>query len=142
VKIHAFDINPDAFRYLNENVKRNNILGEIFPHNVNVKDLLEDDNHLGEKLYQKADRIIMNLPESSINFIDVSCFLTKKNGGIVHFYQFSEKPNPIERATKNIESALTQNGWEIESIIESKVVKHYSPKTEFVVLDLIMKTSE
>jgi tRNA (guanine37-N1)-methyltransferase len=142
VKIHAFDVNPYAFEYLRENTSLNKYKGEIYPNNIDVKELLEIDNQLGNKLHYKADRTIMNLPERSIEFLDVACYLTKKSGGNLHFYQFSEKPKPIEKTIKNLESTLTQYEWEIESIIESKVVKHYSPKSDLVVLDLIIKASK
>jgi len=142
VKIYAFDVNPNAYRYLKDNIKLNKLNGEIFPNNIDVKNLLEPTNQLSKSLYNKADRIIMNLPESSINFIDVACFLMKESGGILHFYQFSEKPNPIEKTLKFLEEELTLLNWEIESIIFSKIVKHYSPKSELIVVDLKIKASK
>ncbi len=142
VKIYAFDLNPEAYRYLKENVTLNKLKGEIFPYHVDIKNLLEPANQLGQSLMHKADRIIMNLPESSINFMDAACFLMKESGGILHFYQFSEKPDPIEKTLKKLEHKLKSLNWEIESIITSKIVKHYSPKSELVVLDLKIKASE
>lgn len=142
VKIYAFDINPKAYKYLKENLELNNLKGEIFPNNIDVKDLLEPKNQLGQLLSHKANRIIMNLPEDSIKYIDVVCFLMKKPGGILHFYQFSKKPNPIKKALKKLEIKLSRFNWEIESIINSKIVKHYSPKSELVVVDLKIKASK
>jgi len=140
VKIYAFDINPNAYEYLRKNVELNNLRADIFPNNINVKDLLKPHNQLGYLLCHKANRIIMNLPEDSIKYIDVACFLMKESGGILHFYQFSEKPNPIERTLNDLKQKLKDLNWEIESIINSKVVKHYSPKSELVVVDLKIRT--
>ncbi|MFX1373740.1 MAG: class I SAM-dependent methyltransferase family protein [Promethearchaeota archaeon] len=142
VKIYAFDINPYAFKYLKENIILNNLKGEIFPKNINVKDLLESKSQFGQLLRHKASRIIMNLPEASIKFIDVVCILMKESGGILHFYQFSEKPNPIEKSLKNLAEELSLFNWEVESIIDSKIVKPYSPKSELVVVDLRIKASK
>ncbi len=142
VKIYAFDINSNAYEYLKENIELNKLKGEIFPKNIDVKDLLEPKNQLGKYLCNKASRIIMNLPEGSIKYIDVACFLMKESGGILHFYQFAEKPNPIEKSLNNLERELNRLNWEIESIINSKIVKHYSPKSEMVVIDLKMKASK
>lgn len=142
VKIYAFDINPIACRYLKDNINLNKLKGEIIPRNIDVKDLLESLSQLGKSLFHKADRIIMNLPESSIEFINVACFLMKESGGILHFYQFSEKPNPIGKTLKKLEDGLSLLNWEIESIITSKIVKHYSPKSELVVIDLKIKASK
>ena len=77
--------------------------------------------------------------ENSNEFIDVACFLMKESGGILHFYQFSKKPNPIEKTLKNLEVELTSLNWEVESVNNSKIVKYYSPKSEFVVVDLKTK---
>ncbi|MFX1467528.1 MAG: class I SAM-dependent methyltransferase family protein [Promethearchaeota archaeon] len=142
VKIYAFDINPNAYEYLKENIDLNKLKGKIFPNNIDVKDLLEPHNQLGKLLCNKASRIIMNLPEDSIKFIDVACFLMKDSGAILHFYQFSEKPNPIEKTIKNLRVELSRFNCEIEVIISSKIVKHYSPKSELVVVDLEVITSK
>jgi tRNA (guanine37-N1)-methyltransferase len=136
VKIYTFDVNPDAYKYLRDNINLNKLKGEIIPNNLDIKDLLEPKNQLGKSLIHKADRIIMNLPESSINFIDVVCNLMKESGGILHFYHFSEKPNPIEKTLKKLKVKLNFYNWEIESIITSKIVKHYSPKSELIVVDV------
>ncbi len=142
VKVYAFDINPNAYEYLKENIEMNNLKGEIFPNNIDVKDLLEPKNQLSQLLYNKANRIIMNLPENSIEYLDVACFLLKDSGGFLHFYQFSEKPNPREKSLKILENGLKSLKWEIESVINSKIVKHYSPKSELVVLDLKIKSKK
>ena len=142
VKIYAIDINPNAYEYLKENIGLNGLKGEIFPNNIDIKDLLDSKNQLGQLLCYKANRIIMNLPEDSIKYIDVACFLMKKSGGILHFYQFSEKPNPIEKTLKILGKETARLNWEIESVVNSKIVKHYSPKSELVVVDLIIKASK
>jgi tRNA G37 N-methylase Trm5 len=113
--------------------------GEVIAHNMDVKELLNPDNKLGNCLKHKIDRIIMNLPEQSINFLDVTCFLMKKPGGILHFYQFCEKPNPIKKGIDLLNSSLKNCGWQIEEILNSKVVKPFSPKLDLIVLDLKLK---
>ncbi|MFX1321219.1 MAG: class I SAM-dependent methyltransferase family protein [Promethearchaeota archaeon] len=140
VRVYAFDVNPDAYNYLKENVKLNKLKGEVIPYNLNVRDLLKPSDKLGKLLQGKADRIVMNLPESSIEFVDLGCFLMKKSGGILHFYHFSEKPNPIERAVELLDEKLNGLSWDIEKIYDSKIVKSYSPKAELVGLDLYIKS--
>ncbi len=140
VRVYAFDVNPDAYNYLKENVKLNKINGEVIPYNLNIRDLLDPSDKLGKSLQGKAERIIMNLPERSIEFVDVACFLMKKSGGILHFYQFSEKPNPIERTIELLNKKLNDFNWLIEKIITSKIVKSYSPKAELVGLDLYIRS--
>ncbi|MFX1345250.1 MAG: class I SAM-dependent methyltransferase family protein [Promethearchaeota archaeon] len=140
VEIHAFDLNPTAYSFLKENVGLNKLLGKIFPYNMNIRDLVNPSNQLGKKLNNKIDRIIMNLPKDSINFIDVVCFLMKKSGGILHFYQFSEKPNAINKSISILKKKLNEFDWNIDKLLESKIVKSYSPKAQLVVIDLFMKS--
>jgi tRNA (guanine37-N1)-methyltransferase len=142
VLIYAFDLNPHAFKYLKENIKLNNIKGKIFPYNIDVKNICCDTDDLGNMLHNQVDRIIMNLPESSLNFIDVVCYLMKKSGGILHIYQFCEKSDPMKKAIENLRTKLNGSNWSIEKIFECKVVKTYSPKSDLVVIDAAIKQSK
>ncbi len=139
VKIHAFDVNPHAYNYLQENIEINKLKEEVLPYNINIRELLHPSNQIGKQLYGTVDRVIMNLPEQSIYFIDVTCFLMKKSGGILHFYQISEKPNPIEKTIKDLDKKLNDYNWVIAEIENSKIVKSYSPKAELVGIDLGIK---
>jgi len=136
VTIHSFDANPSAYELLKENITLNKIKGEIFPHNVDVKTLVTPSNELGASLKNNVDRIIMNLPEKSIEFIDIACFLMKKSGGIIHSYQFTDKPNALEKAINNLQESIVNQKWVVEKIINSKIVKQFSPKAELIVVDL------
>ena len=135
-KIYAFDVNPSAYKYLVDNIELNKMKGEVIAHNMDVKELLNPDNKLGKLLKNKIDRIIMNLPEQSINYLDVACFLMKKPSGILHFYQFHEKPNPIKKGIENLNTNLKDSGWHIEEILNFKIVKPFSPKSDLIVIDL------
>jgi len=141
VNIFAFDFNPHAYNYLKENIKLNKLKGKIHPFNLDIRDLTHLSHSLGNFLKNKADRIIMNLPELSINYIDLACYLMKKQGGILHNYQFSNKPDSIKKAIDNLEKSLNSYSWLIEDIINSKVVKAYSPKSDLVVVDLKIRSN-
>ena len=139
IEIYAFDINPEAIKYMLENIKLNSLKGSIIPCNIDIKCLLEPLNQLGNALKNKIDRIIMNFPERSLEFLDVACFLMKNAGGILHIYQFCEKPNPIKNAISNLKREISNLNWSLDTIIESKIVKSYSPKSDLVVLDSIIR---
>jgi tRNA (guanine37-N1)-methyltransferase len=139
VKIHAFDVNSNAYKYLKKNIGLNKLKGEIFPYNMNIKSLVNPVNNLGEKLNNSVDRIIMNLPENSLDFIEVACFLMKKSGGILHFYSIADKPKSIEKANESLKKILGKYYWVINKIFNAKIVKSYSPKAELVVIDLDIK---
>jgi tRNA (guanine37-N1)-methyltransferase len=134
VEIHAFDLNPNAYAYLKKNITSNKIKGTIFPYNMNIRDVINPQNQIGKKLRNNVDRVIMNLPEKAIDFIDVACFLLRKSGGIIHFYNISENKsvNNLKKIFKNFE-------WDINEVIDSKIVKSYSPKADLIVFDLDIK---
>jgi tRNA (guanine37-N1)-methyltransferase len=139
VLVNAFDVNPDAYNYLLENLKINKLKGTIIPYQRDVLELLNPTDELGLTLKNQADRIIMNLPEKSLEYIRVACYLMCDSGGIIHIYQFSEKPNSIKKSIQNANSELTKNGWQIEKIMNAKVVKPFSPKADLIILDLHIK---
>lgn len=136
VLIYAFDINFDAYNYLKENISLNRVVNKVLPYNIDVRGLLNSDNQLGDSLKRKVDRIIMNLPEKSLEFLEMACYLIKKRGGIIHNYQFCTKPKPIELAIERFNSCLTQYKYQIKKIINANTVKSYSPTSDLVSLDV------
>jgi len=93
VKIYAIDINPEAYMYMQKNIVLNKVQNKVIPILGDVREVLEDKNI-------KADRIIMNLPGTAFEFLD-SAFDTVKDGGIIHYYEFSEGfEKPIKRLKK------------------------------------------
>ncbi|MFX0076998.1 MAG: class I SAM-dependent methyltransferase family protein [Candidatus Hermodarchaeota archaeon] len=142
VQIYSFDINPMAYRYIVENVNLNKLRGNVLTYNMDVAELMKSSNELGNILKENVDRVIMNLPEQSMNYLDTACFLTKKSGGLLHFYQFCEKPNSIENGIEKLSSILNKLGWRLEEILNSKIVKPFSPKSDLIVVDAKIKCSQ
>jgi tRNA (guanine37-N1)-methyltransferase len=136
VIIHSFDINLDAINYLKTNIKLNHVEDKVFPYNTDVKKLLIPDNKYGTLLKDQIDRVIMNLPERSLEFLDVACYLIKREGGIIHNYQFCMKPNPIRRGINQFKEKLRQYNYQIERILYAKKVKSYSPSSDLISLDV------
>ncbi len=113
VKLYSIDINPDAFKYLKENIKLNKLKGNIIP-------LFGDVGEVLGSLNLKSDRIIMNLPGTAWNFLDIA-IKSLNPGGVLHYYEFaSEYQKPIERI---IETAYPRN----VEILNSRKVKSKSP---------------
>ena len=54
-------------------------------------------------------------------------------------YQFINKPNSIAVAIDNLKKSLAKSYWTIEKIINSRIVKPFSPKSDLVVIDSIIK---
>ena len=126
-KIFAVDINPLAIEYMKKNIQLNKLKGEIIP-------ILGDINEVAmEKFIKegiKFDRIIMNLPGTSAEYLDlaISCI---KNGGIIHYYEFS---HGFEEATLRVEKIANEHGMESEVLARRKV-KSSSPGMWHIVID-------
>ena len=89
-KVYAVDLNPDAVELLKVNARANRVEGRVFP-------MLGDARKIASsKLNGRADRVIMNLPETAINFVDAACLVLKPEGGVVHFYGFVRRPDIVE----------------------------------------------
>lgn len=81
-KIIAIDINKYAIYALLKSINRNRLCGTIYP-------IIGDSyNILKKKKY--FDRVIINLPEKSLNYLPYATCLIKK-GGIISFFQFIPK---------------------------------------------------
>ena len=139
VIVHAFDINPWAIYYLNENILLNKLKGKILAYNIDIKSLLKYDNPIRQNLENKIHRIIMNLPERALEFIDIAKILIKKSGAILHIYLFSEKPDSIEKGIFKSKKVLNQHYLSIEKILNKRIVKPYSPRIDLIVLDVKVK---
>ncbi|MEA1993217.1 MAG: class I SAM-dependent methyltransferase family protein [Euryarchaeota archaeon] len=76
VEVHSVDINPDAVYYLKKNIELNKV-STVLPHCGDCREVV--------KKLPKFDRIIMNLPKSSLEFMDTALSVRKKQGTI-HLY--------------------------------------------------------
>ena len=62
-KVYSIDVNPAAFRYMEENVKVNRVYGTVIPILGDSKDVIT------AKLQRKADRVLMPLPEKALEYL-------------------------------------------------------------------------
>lgn len=121
-QIYAIDINEMAIYYLKKNIALNRINNIISICGDSRKEIMEIEN---------PDRILMNLPHSSLEFLpDV---FTTFNNSIVHLYAVSENINIVKK--KIIEESLKYNK-SIEFLFE-RVVKSYSPNTDIYCIDFV-----
>lgn len=129
VKVYAVDVNPDAVELLRENIKLNGVMDKVYPIAGDARQIVK------EKLRGLADRVIMNLPEKSIEFVDASCLALKPNGGIIHFYSFIKTSESIEALEKRFREEVNRAGRHVEAILFSRVVRETAPYKWQVVID-------
>jgi len=129
VRVYAIDANPDAILFLNENIILNKVQGRVTPVLGDAGTIIK------EHFAGKADRVIMNLPEEALRFIDSACMALKPTGGIVHYYSFAIEPDPLGRANEDLEQAVLKSGRKIESSLNVRTVKSTAPHEWQVAID-------
>jgi tRNA (guanine37-N1)-methyltransferase len=129
VRVYAVDMNPDAIALLKRNLAVNRAEKQVVP-------LLGDARQVVKKqLSGKADRVIMNLPETALEFVDVACEALKPEGGIMHYYGFVKDSKPLETAKVRLTEAVSRNSRQVNNFLLAKTVREVAPYTWQVVVD-------
>jgi len=128
VRVYAVDMNPYAVEFLKKNIRLNRVEDKVYPILGDASKVVEN------KLLGIADRVIMNLPEKAIEFIDVACKAIKPLGGIVHFYSFIKAPLSLEDMKLQFIEKTEEYGRKVEKIF-AKFVRATAPYEWQAVLD-------
>jgi len=129
VKVYAVDVNPDAVRYLERNIAVNGVLEKVVPILGDARDVVHG------KLRGTADRVIMNLPEKASEYLDSACQAVKPEGGVIHYYEFAEGPNPMETAKDRLVKAFGRTNRKAEKFLSARTVREVAPYKWQVALD-------
>lgn len=115
-KIYAIDINPEAFEYLKENIRINRVEDIVQP-------LCGDAGEVMRRL-PKAERILMNLPHSSCEFLEDALRAVKDNGTI-NYYEIWNKDD-MEKRVEQLKDMAKDMGYQAEAGY-IRIVHPYSP---------------
>ena len=129
VRVYAIDVNPDAVHLLKRNLKENHVKKKVTPIHGDAKQIIK------ERLTGVADRVIMNLPERAIEYVDAACEAIKPEGGVIHYYDFTDAPNPLETAKVRLIEAVEKTSRSVEEILLARKVRAIAPYTWQVVVD-------
>jgi len=130
-EIVAIELNPEAARYMKENVALNHFTNIVAVEGDAHEEVMK--NYLGW-----ADRIVMPLPHKTQEFLDVAFAATSPNGAIVHFYNIVDMENAFENAYSKVKKEADLAGFET-IVVGQRVVRPYSPTQIQVVLDILVK---
>lgn len=128
-RVYAIDINPEAIKYLNENLRLNKLRGEIVPICGDAREIINS------KLQNTANRIIMNLPHNAIEFIDVAIKALRDMKGIIHYYTHVASHEGINVEREKLLMELRRNNVEAE-ILETRRVLEVAPYELITVFDV------
>ena len=123
VEITSVDINENAIKYLDENIRLNKLKG-------NIKTYCGDIAEVSKEFKCKFDRIIMNLPGLAYTFLDLAVDLIE-DGGIINYYEFSDS---YDEGIKRLETVCEKKNKKVK-IINTRKVKSTSPGEWHVAID-------
>ena len=126
--VYNIDINPVASKLCEENIKLNKLKGNVISLNGDATKIIK------EQLQDKADRVLMLLPERSDEFLDTAISSLKKNG-IIHYYSHIHAEKKQYAPKLSEEHFLNVNKIQAE-ILDSRVVRPVGPRFYQTVVDI------
>ncbi len=104
-EVVGIEINPEAVKYFQENVRMNKVEGVVRIYQGDVRDVVP-------RLKGSFDRIVMPAPYNADQFIDLA-LLKIKDGGWMHIYTFAGEEEIDEKA-RMIERRFLSHGFKAE----------------------------
>ena len=131
-KVYSVDVNPDAVRFMKENIDLNRMRY--------IVEAVEGDakNVVAERLKDVADRVLMPLPEKAFEYLDVALVALKRTGGTIHYYDFSyakKGVDPVREVERKVSDKLSEVNVAFECVF-GRVVRSVGPRWFQVVLDV------
>ena len=130
-KVYAIDINPEAVRYLRENVKLNKVEDKVEIFQGDCRDICTALAEQGIK----ADRVLIGYIFNTHEFLQSAISVAKENA-IIH-YHFLAKKDEIENEKDKIKEIARKSGAEIR-IARTRRIKPYAPRVYHMVMDLVI----
>ncbi len=123
--IYAIDLNPEAERFMKRNIELNDA-NCVVPIIGDARDAVED--------LPPADRIIMNLPQSSEEFLNLA-LSSAKSGATIHLHRVLERSELDDFVSAIVDKARSE-GYDIR-ISRTSELKTYSPTMSVYVFDIV-----
>jgi tRNA (guanine37-N1)-methyltransferase len=129
--VYSIDMNQDAFRYMEENVKLNGVEGVVLP-------VLGDSKEAVERLEGVANRVLMPLPELAYDYLPYG--LRCLNGrGWIHVYAHQKAASrrlAIEAVRESISEKIEGAGGLSLKGVSARIVRSVGRRMYQVVADV------
>ena len=129
--VYNIDINPMASKLCEENIKLNKLKGKVISLNGDATKIIK------ESLQDKADRVLMLLPERSDEFLGAA-ISSLKNNGVVHYYSHIHAEKKQNAPKLSEEHFLNVNKTQAK-ILTSRVVRPIGRRFYQTVVDIKIK---
>ena len=117
--VFAIDINKSAIECLKKSIQNNKFKGTIHP--------IHGDCRKAIKTIPKADRVIMNLPSKSLEYVSIACEILKP-GGILYFYNFIPEGCTMEENFEELSKELAKSRWKINELLDFRKIRDSAPR--------------
>lgn len=131
-KVYAVDLNPEAFKYLKQNILLNRMADRVVCALGDAAQLATTD------LRGTADQVIMNLPSDSSHFLPAAVQALKREGGTIHYYIFASRDSNLEQIKEEVQSTIHAQGRIVRSFTFSEIIKEVAPSRVQVALDVLV----
>jgi tRNA (guanine37-N1)-methyltransferase len=132
-RVYAIDINPNATKYLRENILANGVADRVIP-------LQGDARTLSRSVLQgSTDRVIMNLPSEAEHYLDVASDTLRPAGGHIHFYQFINRGVELKSVREYFEKSLLERNRSVQNYGYCNVVREISPSRVQIAIDALVR---
>ena len=134
VIIYNIDSNLDAYILSCINSKLNKVQNRVISIHGDAQNIL-----LSQKFIEKADRILMPLPEKAFEYVDISINCLKPNGGYLHFFSHIKsetKQNVIGESENFVHSLFSKYNYQIK---HTQIVRAVGPRLYQIVNDIYIK---
>ncbi|MBN1389928.1 MAG: class I SAM-dependent methyltransferase family protein [Candidatus Thermoplasmatota archaeon] len=124
VGVVGIDLNPDSIRYFNANIVLNSMEDRVEAHLGDARDI--------SLVLGPFDRVIMNLPHHSMEFLDVA--LGSMEQGNIHLYRVLEQGQIMGEVGRMM--TISEKEGKSIRITNMREVHNYSPNRSMVVFDI------
>lgn len=135
-RIISVDINPDAYRYMVENIELNKVSDTVIP-------VLGDAREVARSCSNCFNRVLMPLPELAYEYFE-DAVISLRSAGVVHVYDFVTAESKIEAISRaqNLYLEKCESIGIRARVLKSRIVRSVGPRYYQIVLDLYLeKTS-
>ena len=132
-RVFSVDINPDAFKYLKDNILLNRVADRVVPVFGDARQLVE------RGVGGTANRVIMNHPSQSNRFLDIAVQALREEGGVIHYYSFASRTDALTEIREKVRSTIESQGRAVHSFGFSDVIKEVAPNRVQLALDILVK---
>ena len=126
VNVTAIEINQEAFQFLLENIKLNNLENK-------VKAIFGDCRQVHPE--RTANRVVMGYLHNTIEFLPSALETLIEEGGTIHMHM-NVPESKTEDVMETVEQTCKKHGFYSSTTVQH--VKNYSPGIEHLVFDIIV----